>query len=191
MELLNQSAFNYLNTNNTLLLGVAPNLNMPATFTLSYKNAATAFSNQYADFKSAEETSPATAAKITSNNKCFRTMMSMMKDGQLIFANDLETKKLFVFNSLWDLINPPVSGIKGMVKANGSNEPLAGAKISIQKEGEVSNEILTEEDGSFSVQLSAGNYTITTSAAGYVTQIKTAEMKSDGYKTFDFILMPV
>ena len=42
MELLNQSAKNYLTANNTLLLGVAPNLNMPATFTASFTTVVSA-----------------------------------------------------------------------------------------------------------------------------------------------------
>jgi len=46
MELLMQSGKNYLTLNNALLLGVAPNLNMPAAFTASFNTAATNFSTQ-------------------------------------------------------------------------------------------------------------------------------------------------
>ncbi len=186
LELLNQSAKNYLTNNNSLLLGVAPNLNMPATFTASLTNAATAFSALYLSFKSAEETSALTAVKINANNACYRTMTGMLKDGQVIFANDLETRKLFVFRTLWNLINPPVAGIKGEVKVISTNEPIAGATISIQKEGEVAFEMLTDDDGRYSHQVSAGKYTISVSAVGYVSQTKSVDMKDDGYKRFDF-----
>ena len=186
MELLNVAAKNYLTTNNTLLLGTAPNLNMPATFTASLTLAATNFANQYLTFKSAEETSSATAVKINANNACYRTLTGMLRDGQVIFANDLETKKLFVFSTLWDLINPPVTGMKGEVKVNGSNEPMAGATISIQKEGEVAFEMLTDDDGRYSHQVSAEKYTISVGAVGYVSQTKSVDMKDDGYKRFDF-----
>ena len=186
MELLNVAAKNYLTTNNTLLLGTAPNLNMPATFTASLTLAATNFANQYLTFKSAEETSSATAVKINANNACYRTLTGMLRDGQVIFANDLETKKLFVFSTLWDLINPPVAGMKGDVKVNGSNEPIVGATISIQKVGEVAFEMLTDDDGRYSHQVSAGKYTIMVSAVGYVSQTKSVDMKDDGYKRFDF-----
>ncbi len=191
MELLNQSAKNYLTANNTLLLGVAPSLNMPATFAASYTTAATNFSNQYLAFKSAEETSVATAAKINANNACYRTLTAMFRDGQVIFTNDLETKKLFVFSTLWDLINPPVAGIKGEVKVTGTNAPISGASVSIQKEGEVAVEVLTEDDGGYSHQVSSGNYTIVVSADNYVQQNKVVEMKADGYKTFDFLMMHI
>jgi hypothetical protein len=159
---------------------------MPATFTAAVTTTATNFSAQYLLFKSAEETSPATAAKINANNACYRTLTGMLRDGQVIFANDLETKKLFVFSTLWDLINPPVAGIKGEVKVSGTNEPIGGATISIQKEGEVAIDILTEDDGSYSHQVSAGKYTISVSADGYVSQSQEVEMKAEGYKTFDF-----
>ena len=147
MELLNQAAKNYIAVpaNNTLLLGTAPNLNMPAAFQAALTLAATNFSAQYLAFKSAEETASATAAKINANNLCYRTLIGMLKDGQVIFANDEETKKMFVFSTLWDLINPPVAGMKGEVKVTGTNVPIVGATISIQKEGEVALDILTDD----------------------------------------------
>lgn len=189
MELLNQAAKNYLATNSALLLGVAPNLNMPATFTAALTLAATNFSNQYLAFKSAEETSAATAAKINANNACYRTLTAMLRDGQVIFSNDLETKKLFVFSTLWDLINPPVAGMKGEVKVSGTNVPIVGATVSIQREGEVALDILTDEEGSYSHQVGAGKYTITVNAVGYVSQSKEVDVKADGYKTFDFVMV--
>jgi hypothetical protein len=193
MELLNQAAKNYIAVpaNNTLLLGTAPNLNMPAAFQAALTLAATNFSAQYLAFKSAEETASATAAKINANNLCYRTLIGMLKDGQVIFANDEETKKMFVFSTLWDLINPPVAGIKGEVKVTGTNVPIVGATISIQKEGEVALDILTDEEGSYSHQVGAGKYTIKVSANGYVTQSKDVDMKAEGYKTFDWVMVAV
>lgn len=188
MELMNQSAKNYLTANNSLLLGTAPNLNMPATFTANFTAAATSFSTQYLAFKSAEETSTATAAKVAANNACYRTLMGMFRDGQIIFANDLETRKLFVFSNLLDLINPPVAGIRGEVKASGTNEPLH-ATLSIQKDGEMATEIATEDDGSYSSKLSAGTFTITVLVDGFAPQKKTVELKADGYKTFNFVMV--
>lgn len=188
MELLNQAAKNYITTNNTLLLGTAPNLNMPGTFQATLTLAATNFSSQYLAFKSAEETSAATATKINANNACYRTLTGMLRDGQVIFSNDLETKKLFVFSTLWDLINPPIAGMKGEVKVVATNEPISGATVSIQKEGEVVLDLLTNDDGSYSHQVSAGKYTISVSVVGYVTQSKEVDMKADGYKTFDWVM---
>jgi len=91
MELLNQIMKNYLAVpaNNTLHLGVAPNLNMPATFTASVINGASNFSGQYTNFKAAEQTSLETTNKIKANNAIYRTGIAMMKDGQVLFMNDV------------------------------------------------------------------------------------------------------
>jgi hypothetical protein len=74
----------------------------------------------------------------------------------------------------------------GFVKVNGTNEPIAGATISIQKEGEVAFEMLTDDDGRYSHQVSAGKYTISVSVVGYISQSKEMDLKSEGYKTLDW-----
>lgn len=193
MDLMNQAAKNYITlpANATALSGTPVNSNMPATFLASVTTAATNFNTQYLAFKSAEETSAATAAKISANNACYKTLMGMMRDGQVIFSNDLETKKLFTFSVLLDLINPPVAGIKGEVKVYGSNEPIVGASISIQQAGEVAIIVQTEDDGKYYRQVSDGNYTIRVSAVGFVTQEKDVDLKSDGFKTFDWLMIAV
>ncbi len=193
MELLNQAMKNYMAApaNATLLSGTPANSNMPATFAAAVATAATNFSAQYLAFKSAEETSAATAAKLIANNACYRTLTAMLRDGQVIFSNDLETRKLFVFSTLWDLINPPVAGIKGEVKASGTNAPIVGATLSIQADGEVAFDLFSDDDGNYSHQMGAGKYTITVSANGYTSQSKTVDMKADGYKTFDWVMVAV
>ncbi len=69
------------------------------------------------------------------------------------------------------------------------NNPICGATISIQKEAEVAFEMQTETDSSYSHQVSAGKYTIVVSAEGYVSQTKNVELKDDGYKTFDWVMV--
>lgn len=191
MELLMQSGKNYLTLNNALLLGVAPNLNMPAAFTASFNTAATNFSAQYLAFKNAEETATATAAKISANNAIYKTATDMMRDGQVIYADDLETRKLFVFSTIWDLINPPVSGVKGTVKVSGTNAPIGAAVIKTQKTGEVADQTLTDADGKYSKQLSIGDYTVSVNITGYVSQTINVTMNATGFKTFDFEMVAV
>lgn len=191
MELLMQSGKNYIAANEALLEGVAPMLNMPATFPTAFTVAADLFSAKYGAFKLAEETSAQTAAKVSANNDCFRTAMDMMRDGQVIYMDELETRKLFVFTTIWELINPPVSGVKGSVKASGTNVPLAGAIVKTQKTGEVAVETLVDVDGKYSKLLSEGEFTITVNVAGYITQSVTVTLHANGYKTFDFVMIPV
>lgn len=71
--------------------------------------------------------------------------------------------------ALWELINPPVAGVKGEVKVSGTNVPIVGAIVTTQKEGEVAFEMLTDDEGSYSHQVSAGKYKIVVSAEGYVS----------------------
>ncbi len=81
--------------------------------------------------------------------------------------------------------------MKGEVKSTGTNAPISGATVSIQKQGEVAFDILTDDEGSYSHQVGAGKYTITVNSAGYVSQSKAVDMKADGYKTFDFMMVSV
>jgi hypothetical protein len=191
LQLMLQSGHNYIDLNETLLLGVAPNLNMPATFFASFDAAAAAFNAKYLAFKSAEETSEATAAKVKANNECYSLAIDMMADGQLIFSDNAEAKKLFVFNTLWELINPPVSGVKGTVMAAGTNSPLASAIVKTQKTGEVAVQTLTNADGEYSKQLSIGDYIISVNADGYVSKSINVTMNATGFKTFDFEMVGV
>ncbi len=191
MQLMMQSGHNYIDTNETLLLGLAPNLNMPATFFAAFDLAASNFNAKYLAFKSAEETGEATAAKVKANNECYNLAINMMADGQLIFSDNAEAKKLFVFNTIWELVNPPVSGVKGSVKVVGTNAPLAGAVVKTQKTGEVAVETLTDIEGSYSKQLSIGDFKLIVIAPGYETQTLDVTMKATGYKTFDFEMVAV
>jgi hypothetical protein len=98
---------------------------------------------------------------------------------------------LFVFKTIWELVNPPVSGVKGTVKVVGTNAPLAGAVVKTQKTGEVAVQTLTDVEGSYSKQLSIGDFTITVNADGYVTQTIFVTMKATGYRTLDFEMVAV
>jgi hypothetical protein len=190
MEAMNQSGKNYIAANAALLAGVPAGSNMPATFAAAFTADADGFTTKYLEFKVAEETSEDTAAKITANNEVYRKGMDMMRDGQVIYMDNLEVRKLFVFNTLLELINPPANGVKGSVKATVTNEPLAGAKVKTQKTGEVAVETIADVEGKYSKMLSAGEYTITANADGYETQSVTITLNSTGFKTFDFVMEP-
>lgn len=185
---LNQSGSNFIAANSVALLA---GMNMPAGFQAAYDGDAGAFGTTYDDFKVAEQTSEQTAEKINANNAIYRIGIAMMKDGQLIFAAQPEIAVKYQFQSLWDLVNPPVAGIKGNVKRASDNTPLGGAVISAQQAGDPVDEIVTDDEGNFSLRLSAGTYQVTVSAAGFVSQ--TVEVIVDGgsYKTVAFSLVAV
>ena len=188
MELLNQNVKNYLTTNNTILLGVAPNLNMPSTFAASVAAASANFSAQYANFKTAEQTSLETATKIKANNAIYKTCISMMKDGQIIFMNEPENLIKFQFSRLLALINPPTAGVKGSVKESLTFLPISAVQLTAQLDGEIAKNIEIDLNGEFGIELKEGNYTLNINAVGYVSQTIKVTLKLTGLKTINFEL---
>jgi hypothetical protein len=186
IESLNQSGSNFIAAESVALL--AGN-NMPAGFQAAYDADKDDFHTNYNDFKVAEQTSEQTADKIKANNAIFKTGMDMMKDGQIIFTNDADILVKFTFQSLWDLINPPVAGIKGNVKRASDNLPSGGATVTAQKEGEPVETTETDDEGDYSLRLAAGTYHVTVSATGFVTQSIDVVVETGNYRTINFSMV--
>jgi len=185
---LNQSGSNYIAANSAALL--AGN-NMPAGFELAFNTAKTSFAALYTAFKDAEQTSEQTAEKIKANNAIFRIGSSMRNDGQLVFSDRPEIAVKFQFQSIWDLINPPVSGVKGNVKRASDNIGISGATITVQEAGEPAETTETNAAGDYSIRLAAATYMVTVSAAGFVSQTRDGVVIDGSYKTLDFNLVAV
>lgn len=188
--LMNVSAKNYLEKAENVD-ALTSGDNMPAHFVDVYKEAADAFDIEYNKFKLEEQTSVETAAKISANNECYKTCMAMMKDAQVIFANESEVAMKFVFRNLLDLINPPVAGVKGTVKAAGSNTPITNAVVTLQKEGGQAVPVEVSDEGSFEEQLPEGLYRMVVSATGYVSQEMEVDLKLNGLRTIHVLMTSV
>ena len=190
MVLLNTNAKNYLGAAANVTALTAGN-NMPAAFVATQKTGSDNFDAQYSSFKLAEETSVETANKIKTNNICYHSCMSMLKDAQVIFMNEPEILTKFVFGNLLALINPPVAGVKGSIKEVGTNASIIGAQLTAQLDGDIAKAIDVDDAGEFSQELKEGNYTLTVSAAGYITQTINVDLKLTGLKTEKFALEKV
>lgn len=186
VSMLNQNGSNYINANSVDLLAGA---NMPVGFLASYDADAATFLATYNSFKTAEQTSETTAKKINANNSIYRTTTGMLKDGQLIFAAKPEVSVKYVFQSLWELVNPSVAGIKGNVKQALDNLPLKGVTITTQQTGEPVDTVETDELGNFSLRLAVGTYQVIVSMVGYVSQSVRVIIPIGSYKTVDFSLV--
>lgn len=190
MVSLNTNAKNYL-ANAANVTALTANDNMPTAFVATLKTGSDNFDAQYLLFKGAEQTSVETADKIKANNAIYRAGMSMMNDGQKIFMNESDILTKFVFQNLLDLINPPVAGIKGSVKEIVTNIGIGNAKISAQRDGFPTENVLVDLNGDFGEQLKEGQYKITVSAVGYVEQVFDMDLKLTGLKTLNVELVKV
>lgn len=188
VEMLIQAGTNFIAANSVAL---SAGNNMPAGFAAQWDGDGLTFNTTYSLFKIAEQTSEDTAKKINANNAIYRTGINMMKDGQIIFENKPEVSVKFVFQSLWDLINPPVAGIKGNVKRASDNLPLGGAIITAQQAGEPVETTEADDSGNFSLRLAAGTYQVTASADGFISQTVEVVVDKGSYKTVNFSLRAV
>lgn len=117
----------------TLAVTVDGDPNMPAGFALTVTNDSDAFDLGYDALKLARQTGEGTAEKIKANNKVYKELTSLLDDGQRIFANVPEKKKLFVFQTIKNIVSPPGSaGLTVKVLREGDNTPVEGAAVTIQ-----------------------------------------------------------
>lgn len=81
------------------------------------------------------------------------------------------------------LVTAQTSGIKGLVKANDTNEPLPSASIRIGSEG-----IISDGTGQYKIALVPGDYVTEVSYIGFQTVKKNITVVSNQWLTIDFVL---
>ncbi|MFN8321066.1 MAG: carboxypeptidase-like regulatory domain-containing protein [Chitinophagales bacterium] len=145
--------------------------NMPATFQAEVESRRKDFEKTYWQFKVAEQTQEATAAKVRALNACYTEGMDMMKDAQRVYVNDAGVRSLFVFATLLDMVNPKTAGVRGRVQDTDTHAGLAGVTITFTPENEPAIVVTSEEDGYFvSLQMRAQRYGMKTELPGYTLQ---------------------
>jgi hypothetical protein len=136
---------------------------MPATFASNVTTATDGFATKYAAFKIARQTSENTAAKIKANNVLYKNMMDFMADGQMLFSNKEEMKKLFTFSVLKSLVSPPGSASLKVVVKNADTTPAVGINISMKlvEGGGTALKGVTDANGEFLFEgIDAGVYAV-------------------------------
>jgi hypothetical protein len=164
VDIMNESAITFMNKYaSELEMGGD---NMPATFIAQYVNGKTAFDTGYKDFLKAKQAAGGgTDAKITANNKVYKKLIAMLKDGQLIFNTDESKKDLFTFETLLSFISGTgLSGFKLWVIDSVSELPITDFTVSIQP-GSLTGE--GGDDGTLEKHLPENVYTFTLNAMGY------------------------
>ena len=79
--------------------------------------------------------------------------------------------------------------LEGTVTDAGTGEPIDGAQVSIT--GPAERELETEDDGTFSLRVSAGDYTVAASSFGYAAQTSDVTVAAGETVTADFALQGV
>jgi len=180
---------NYVADNLTLLQDGGNN--MPAGFEVTVDGNVEAFELLYEDFKSASETSVATAAKIKANNACYLTARDMMDDAQVIYRKKHEYAERYIFDRILDMINPKVAGMKGTILHGSTNEGLAGCDIKMQQENKEAIHTTSDEEGNYAqTGIESGTYTVTITKANFETVTEIIVIKQGTVSGRDFPLQP-
>jgi len=164
VDMMNQAATYFIADHTTELQKGTDN--MPATFVAKYASGKTAYDAVYQKYLKAQQTTGGgTDAKITANNKVYKKLIDMQKDGRLIFNTNESKKDLFTFDTLLSFISGTgTTGFKLWVNDSVSELPIANYKVSIQP-GDITE--VGAADGTLEKHLSENVYSFTLEAAGY------------------------
>ena len=109
-------------------------LNMPAGFPVTYKTDALAFSDKYAEYIPATETTIATTDKIVANNDVLHYCMDVCADGQIVFRGDAPKAKLFTWSEIMKVITPPgVTALTITCVEDETGNPIVGAAVTAEQ----------------------------------------------------------
>jgi hypothetical protein len=121
---------------------------MPVTFKAKVLSDEDKFALKYAAFKSSKQTSTATGAKITADNLVYLDLQNLQHDAHIVFRNNPEALKQFMFSVIKTRISPPGSASLGIdLKEEGTNLPVANATIIIQSETGIAITKVTNDAG--------------------------------------------
>ena len=144
--------------------------NMPATFTADFDTEESGLAPLILQFKNTQENSTiGTEEKVKANNAIYKTAMGICEDGVYIFKNEEAKRNQYIWEKVMDLVTPPgAAGLRLDVKEDGTNLPLTGVNIEIQKAGGVALKLATDAEGKgYFESLEVGIYSGKVQLAGY------------------------
>jgi hypothetical protein len=148
------------------LAALTENENMPETFPAVFQSAGENFVDLSVTFFRIDNAKKMIVTqKIEANNAIYESLISMLKDGQQIFKDDIAIKNLFVFEQqLATRKGTGSASLSGHIK-NEIQLPVVGALIT---SNELGYQAFTNSKGHFSIKrMVAGDYNITVSFPGY------------------------
>ena len=175
MSSLISSVVLFMNENQAEM--VAANV-MPLTFSDKIKASAKMLSDKYAEWDVAKRAvTEGGDAKIKANNALFDNIKMVCQDAKKIFANDINTAKMFVWATILDKTHGTRNaGVSGKITNGDAKSVLVGASIRILNTDKV---VMTDSDGRFEISpLSMGSYTAIIEKEGYETLTIVFEIKT-------------
>ncbi len=163
------------------------NDNMPAGFPVTFNEAGVNFINLSVTFFEIDNAKKMIVnQKIEANNAIYETAISILKDGQTIFKDDVAVKKLFIFDQqLATRKGAGSASFSGYIK-NDSKMPVVGASIVSSQLG---YDAVTNSKGRFSIKrMAAGDYTFTISFPGYAPIVQQVSLTTGVATKLDFTL---
>ena len=160
---------------------------MPETFPAAFSGAGASFINLSVTFFEIDnEKKMLVNQKIEANNAVYESVISMLKDGQQIFKDDVAVKKLFVFDQqLATRTGAGSASFSGNIK-NDSKMPVVGASVVSSQLG---YQAVTNAKGHFSIKrMAAGDYTFTISFPGYAPVVQQVSLTAGVATKLDFTL---
>ncbi len=144
---------------------------MPASFLSRLEEKQTAFKAAYQSWKDEDEaTTNATEIKITANNDLKTRVMSMLADGQAVFAKDKTLAQKFVWKTLLAQergVQP--TGLSGKVLDKATDAPLSIAMVEIET---INKTVQCDEEGRYELKdVPADKLKISFKAEGYKTLV--------------------
>lgn len=148
---------------------LSDNQNMPTTFAAVFEAESNKFNELLTNYQQASEKIKLdTNKKITANNNLYDRVSEICLDGQIIFKQDEAMKAQFVFSSVLSIVSGHgTTGFKGTITDSITQKPIAG--VTVASTG-FDKTAITDADGFYEIlQVAAGNYTITFTAADFST----------------------
>ena len=121
---------------------------MPVTFKAKVAADSDNFDVKYEAFKSSRETAAGSGAKVSANNLVYDDLLNLQNDAHIVFSNNPEALKEFMFSEVKLIVSPPGSASLGVDLIEvGTNLPVANATITIQSATGIAISKTTDDTG--------------------------------------------
>ncbi len=147
-------------------------LEIASTFQASVASDSTNFHDEHTLMNAAKQTATATSAKITADNLVYSNSISLCEDAQIALEGFPDLQKLFVYETLKNIIAPPGSAsYKLTAEMAGTFLKRAGLTVTIQEEGHPAMVLITDINGEVHFEhINPAKYLVKITGEGIISQ---------------------